>query len=406
MKNSCLLLVMTLFAVLPFASCEAPANTDPGFTYEDWLESTMPAKLTDAMDWIKVHGVPCRTYTIVLKANETISFPFQLYNDRTLTGVTIILKGDGVERTIELDNRGNYPSPFDISGLTLILDENITLRRNGSGGGALVRVWNGGILEMRDGAKISGGGVSVDGVYLNGSSGNSTFIMNGGVISGNTASYGGGGGVYVNGSSGNSTFIMNGGVISGNTASYGGGGVYVNGSSGNSTFIMNGGVISGNTTTSYIVGGGGGVSVSVSGTFTMNGGVISGNTASDGGGGGVSVSVSGTFTMNDGVISGNTASDGGGVYVSGGTFTMNDGVISGNTASGGGGGVSVGGGTFTKSGPSIIYGDNASGIEKNTASSGNGHAVYYWWSSSKKRNATLGAGVNLSTNDLITNWDP
>jgi autotransporter-associated beta strand protein len=43
-------------------------------------------------------------------------------------------------------------------------------------------------------------------------SGNGTFMMNGGEISGNTSSYGGG--VYVN----DGTFTMNGGEISGNTA--------------------------------------------------------------------------------------------------------------------------------------------------------------------------------------------
>jgi hypothetical protein len=88
-----------------------------------------------------------------------------------------------------------------------------------------------------------------------------------------------------NGNSITSTFTMNGGIISGNTSSQGGG-VYVNGGG---SFIMNGGVISGNTATG--TGGGG---VRVFGTFTMNGGIISGNTTS-GSGGGVYLSNSGIF---------------------------------------------------------------------------------------------------------------
>jgi hypothetical protein len=168
--------------------------------------------------------------------------------------------------------------------------------------------------------------------------------MNGGEISGNSASssYSGGGGVY--NSSG--TFTMNGGEISGNSASSsssGGGGVYNE----RGTFTMNDGEISGNSASSssyyysYSYSYGGGVYISNNSTFTMSGGEISGNSASSSYssysysyGGGVYIS-SGTFTMNDGEISGNSASSsssyysysyGGGVYISNNsTFTMSGG---------------------------------------------------------------------------------
>jgi hypothetical protein len=152
-------------------------------------------------------------------------------------------------------------------------------------------------------------------------------------------------------------------------------------------FIMQGGTISGNTSSSY----GGGVYVS-SGTFTMSGGTISSNNTSSsygGGGGGVYVS-SGTFTMSGGTISGNTSSSssgrGGGVYVNSSTFTMSGGTISGNTACYGGG-VFSSGGRFTKSGDSIIYGNDAPTTSKNTASGGSGHAVNVN-NGSKNRNTT------------------
>ena len=88
---------------------------------------------------------------------------------------------------------------------------------------------NNGLFTVNNGAKLVLEDIIIDGnkdvypdnkgslVYVGGG----TFTMNGGVISGNTASAGG---VYVVGS--NSTFTMNGGEISGNTADLGGG-VYV-----------------------------------------------------------------------------------------------------------------------------------------------------------------------------------
>jgi predicted outer membrane repeat protein len=71
---------------------------------------------------------------------------------------------------------------------------------------------------------MAGGGISV--------SSSGTVNLNGGIISGNTASIGSGGGICVTmsgayGSSGNGTVTMNGGIISGNTASGYGGGIYV-----------------------------------------------------------------------------------------------------------------------------------------------------------------------------------
>jgi hypothetical protein len=63
--------------------------------------------------------------------------------------------------------------------------------------------------------------------------------MNGGEISSNITSYGGGVCTY-------GTFTMSGGEISGNTGGYGGG-VYV----GRGTFAKSGGVISGNFVPSY-----------------------------------------------------------------------------------------------------------------------------------------------------------
>lgn len=122
------------------------------------------------------------------------------------------------------------------------------------------------------------------------------------------------------------TFIMNGGTITGNTASYHGGGVYT--ITADASFIMNGGIITGNTA-NRLAGG-----VCVSGPFTMNGGKITNNTSNGTGGGGVYVDSS--FVMNGGEISSNNASNnGGGVYVNGGTLTLSGSAVIKNNTKGG-----------------------------------------------------------------------
>jgi hypothetical protein len=140
-------------------------------------------------------------------------------------------------------------------------------------------------------------------------------------------------------------------------------------------------------------------------TLEMKSGKISGNTGTGTPGGGVSVE-NGSFAMSDGKISGNNSSDsGGGVYVQGGSFTITGGVISGNTAPSGGG-VYINNYTttsFVKSG-GTIYGDDTAATD-NTATTGNGHAVYYYKDISNKYycDDTLAADAsgNISTNDTL-----
>jgi predicted outer membrane repeat protein len=96
-----------------------------------------------------------------------------------------------------------------------------------------------------------------------------------------------------------------GGVISGNTADWGGG---LN--NWNSYFIMSGGEITNNIATNTFSGGGGVAFDGIS--LDMTGGVIAGNRAPNGGG---MYTNSGKVQLSGGVISDNTASDdGGGIY--------------------------------------------------------------------------------------------
>jgi hypothetical protein len=216
--------------------------------------------------------------------------------------------------------------------------------------------------------------------------------MNGGTISGNTASSGGGVCVY------SGTFTMNSGTISGNTATSSGGGVY----NSNGTFTMNSGFITGNTATSQ----GGGVNNS-SGTFTMTGGYIIGNTVNGSSGPGGGVYNNYRFTMSGGKISENNATNGGGVYnvnYSGNStsyyFTMNGGEISRNTAASSGGGVYNYYGIFNMGGGKITG---------NTAANGGGVYNTNYTSGSTTYNYTINLGgiavikENVNTSGLSKN---
>lgn len=151
-------------------------------------------------------------------------------------------------------------------------------------------------LGYEDGFDTSGGGVYVE------NSGN--FTMEGGIISGNSAYFGGG--VYVSGGDsdtmGDGTFTLNGGTITGNDAITGGV-VRVE----DSGFIMKGSAsITGNTAEA-----GGGVSVFNDGSFAMEGGTITGNKANLYGGGVDVYEYNGSFTLSGNpVIADNTKTDG------------------------------------------------------------------------------------------------
>ncbi|MDR1127640.1 MAG: hypothetical protein LBL06_05885, partial [Treponema sp.] len=357
----------------------------------DLIRQAQADNLSDPLSLKLVSG----TETVDFTASNT-DIDTGLVLDNSNSPAEVILDGGG--KTIEL-TAGNKGSVITVgSGVTLTL-KNITFKGIEPNNIALITVVAGGTLVMEDGALITGNKVSTKsgGVYVNGG----TFTMeDGAVLTDNMGAYGG---VYVDS---NGTFNMNGGNIIENNANLGGGGVYVSGGS----FNMNGGKISENTNNN-LGSKGGGVYINNGGTFKMKGGEISQNKVGTSGyGGGVYVNNSSTFTMEDGTISDNTAGsrNGGGVCVddggSGSTFIMAGGTISGNKAtneSDGGGVYFKSKGTFTKTG-GTIYGSDAEDTLKNTADSGNGHAVYVY--SGKKRNSTAGEGVSLNSGNG-TNWE-
>ena len=360
---------VTLYAKWESESSGGEWISPPGFT------------LTDKLLWLQGNAESDSKYTLDVNANTSLGPQTLAYTGKN--NITIRLRGVGAKPTVSLSSSG---AMFAIGiGVTLVLD-NVTLqgRTYYSTNDVLVKVNNAGTLIINEGSTITGN--ERGGVYVGV---NGIFIMNGGTISSNDSSDGGG--VSVVGG----TFTMNSGTISNNTSNNGGG-VYVN----NGIFFMNGGSISGN---------------------------IVSNTSSNSYGGGVSVGASGIFNMSNGNIFGNTSSFsssyyirnscGGGVYVSG-TFNMIGGTISGNSVSSSitnfyGGGVYVDG-TFTKTG-GTIYGFSIGDSNNNVANSGTvsyrGHAVYAYHSSTiwKGKDTTAGTGVNLSfngsTGEFTGTWD-
>jgi hypothetical protein len=206
--------------------------------------------LAGKLSWLQTNAQSDTNYTVEVTTGESISPATLSYGNRSNIG--IILKGTDTTRIISLSSNG---AMFTVnSGVTLTLDNNITLQGRSNNTATLVRVYNG-RLVMNAGSAITGNTYYYSSSY-------------------STSGYGWGGGVSVY----QGTFTMSGGEISGNTAYRGGG---VNMSEG--TFTMSGGTISGNTattTSSSIDSYGGGVYVG-GGTITKTGGTIYGYSASD-----------------------------------------------------------------------------------------------------------------------------
>jgi len=240
---------------------------------------TSPAgnTIAEQFEWMRNNAQNNSSFVIDVNIGENVA-PQNLYFDGMTVGITI--RGTGAMRTIGLYGNGSL---FTVgSGVTLTLDNNITLRGVQNNNASLVQVSNGGTLVMNDGAAITGNVTSANGGGV-GVSGGGTFVMHGGSISNNTARS--------------------------NTGSIQGAGVHVNG-----TFDMRGGEISDNTATGYAWAAGGGVAIGcyVRGLFIMRGEIISGNTVISNdrnwaNGGGINVNgyhpAGGTFQISGGVIS-------------------------------------------------------------------------------------------------------
>ncbi|MCL2267014.1 MAG: hypothetical protein FWC17_04530 [Treponema sp.] len=170
--------------------------------------------LKSDLDWLFANAVSGGFYTIEIRNDESINGSYLYFDGKT---VHITLKGDNLERIITINDKNTM---FNIGqGVTLSLDKNITLAGNIANSGSLVRVGEGGSLNLRTGSKITGNATEADGggVCVIGG----VIYINGGTITGNTSANNGGG-VYIE----DGNFTMLSGEISANSAVRGGG-VYV-----------------------------------------------------------------------------------------------------------------------------------------------------------------------------------
>jgi len=191
------------------------------------LQMPEEGTLAEQFVWLRRFAQSGGSYVVELSGDETIA-PEQTGWDAvpTLptgrTNLTVTLRGDEAMRTISLSANGNL---FVVgSGVTLVLDDNITLmgRHNDN---HLVRVNSGGTLVMNEGARITGNtnsntwdsGSLGGGVRVNDGG---TFEMRGGEIADNSAGNASstGGGVHV---ASGGTFRISDGVIHGSDAAVG-----------------------------------------------------------------------------------------------------------------------------------------------------------------------------------------
>jgi hypothetical protein len=214
---------------------QSSSGTESFAKLEDALNS-----LSDDEGIISING----TYTIWIFTDQTIE-PCYIGN-LNVNDLNITFKSPkGV--IISLPSSTNVSPPTNSGGhlftvtssATLTLEKGIILEGIPLNYLSLIKV-DGGTLIMKEGSAINGNKNDGNNIYGGGIfvTANGKFVMEGGIISGNTVVYGNGGGVCVEGG----TFIMEGGVISGNISSGNGGGVYVEQ---NGNFKKTGGIIYG-----------------------------------------------------------------------------------------------------------------------------------------------------------------
>jgi len=280
-------------------------------------EQPRDGSLAEQLAWLRAFAQSGGSYVIELSGSETIA-PAQTALPADRTGLTVTLRGRGGMRQIGLPAAAGAASQGTLfvvgSGVTLVLDENVTLAgRSGTtaamqNNNHLARVNSGGTLIMSAGSRITGN------------------------INATATAADGGGGVRVNSGG---VFILDGGEISGNSATNTGTAVTAPGHGGGvrvesgGRFDMLSGAIYGNTGQF-----GGGVHVSAGGSFRMSGGVIYGSNApagrantSRGAGANASASLSNAGAAQHGAFSIGAFASSGNLYTSTFTIEMADGII-------------------------------------------------------------------------------
>ena len=227
--------------------------------------------LCEQLQWL-LSGASYKRHIIELDRDQVIS-PQVLSRPSGSTNITIVLRGIGGMHTISLSQNGTLLAIG--YGVTIELDNNVTLLGKPSNNSYLVRIDSGGTLVMNERTRVGenfGGGINVNGGVL---------YMNGGEISGNHGAIGGFGGVKVNAGG---RFYLNFGSVVNNQG--GDGAIGLNGANGSHGQGSGNDGHPGFAGSDAGAGGTGGVTVLNDGVFTMRGGSISSNTGGNGQAGG------------------------------------------------------------------------------------------------------------------------
>ena len=240
-------------------------------------------------------------------------------------GLTI---AKGVEIVLNLAHGSAKPAaPYQVAGTLSVLSTAGSVGRiattatTSTANGATLNVT--GTLNIYDGVLGTKTGVTTTGnggvIYLNGGKLN----MYGGWIDGDTAANGG---AISTGDSTSSTITMNNGVITGGSATGGGGNIYMY----KGKFHMNGGLLLGGSAKNA-----GNIYNYQGATVNINGGIIAYGTATDSGGNLRHASTSCVTNMTGGMMYAGTAPSGGNAYPNNGKFIMTGGnLINGVATSG------------------------------------------------------------------------
>ena len=113
----------------------------------DSLVSGAGTSIASALDWLKTNAVSNTAYTIVVGADESLG-PTPLGGSGNIfdgkVNVSLTLRGDAAERIIQLDAPGSL---FTINGgVTLILDQRVTLQGRADNTAPLLRINDGGLI--------------------------------------------------------------------------------------------------------------------------------------------------------------------------------------------------------------------------------------------------------------------
>jgi len=140
--------------------------------------------IANQFQWLRSMAQDETVYLVTVHADESVT-PAQVMLPTGRTNLTVILRGIGEMRTVSLSENGSL---FTVgSGVTLVLDDGVSLQGRSANNNSLVLVNSGGTLVVNTGARITGntttthntgGGVSVDS--------GGVFILDGGEVSGNS----------------------------------------------------------------------------------------------------------------------------------------------------------------------------------------------------------------------------